>query len=449
MQRRDFIKLLSMTGLSSALLPNILQAAPLTPYTGTFYMNLAAQGGWDVTSYCDPKMNPVGEPVMNHWAQTGEIQTISGSPIQYAPFANNQLFFEKYHRHMLVVNGVDAQTNSHDAGVRHNWSGRLSSGYPAFPALIANNLGDNLPLAYLSGGGYRETAKLVPFSLIQNPGAIHSLVRSNKPRWVDTPFVNEDELAIIKQFQRERLVGLMDQASLPKQRRRMDFLLDARDSRDGMERLLAILPENFVNETELATRLGEDNLNSIRYDANGNDQIWGLLNTFQQIQVALLAYKAGLCVSCDLVVWGFDTHDNHDVDQAMRLSILNLAVDYLFEYAAELEVQDKIFLTIGSDFGRTPHYNDDNGKDHWSVGSFIFMQHNAPWANRVVGVTDELHNAIGLNAATLQADPTGAGVILRPKHIHQALHQLAGISQDPIVQQFDLGAEAMDLFQLS
>ena len=38
----------------------------------------------------------------------------------YAPFAGNVAFFEKYYQRMLVVNGVDAQTNSHTVGIVHN-----------------------------------------------------------------------------------------------------------------------------------------------------------------------------------------------------------------------------------------------------------------------------------------------------------------------------------------
>ena len=35
---------------------------------------------------------------------------------------------------MLVINGVDAQTNSHTVRIVHNWSGRNSEGYPAVSA---------------------------------------------------------------------------------------------------------------------------------------------------------------------------------------------------------------------------------------------------------------------------------------------------------------------------
>ena len=47
------------------------------------------------------------------------------------------------------------------------------------------------------------------------------------------------------------------------------------------------------------------------------------------------------------------------------------------------------------DFGRTNFYNDGNGKDHWPIGSYMIMEKDAPWGNRVVGLTDELHSPQG------------------------------------------------------
>ena len=43
---------------------------------------------WDVTQLCDPKTNTPGEPDINNWANTSEIQT--AGRIQYAPVASNQ-----------------------------------------------------------------------------------------------------------------------------------------------------------------------------------------------------------------------------------------------------------------------------------------------------------------------------------------------------------------------
>ena len=80
--------------------------ANATDYTGKLFVFVQADGGWDPTSFCDPKTNTTGEPKINHWADDGDIQEAGN--IRYAPFANNQAFFDKYYRRMLVINGVDA-----------------------------------------------------------------------------------------------------------------------------------------------------------------------------------------------------------------------------------------------------------------------------------------------------------------------------------------------------
>ena len=118
---------------------------------------MQADGGWDPTSFCDPKANTPGEKVINHWAETDEVRQAGNIP--YAPFAGNQRFFEKYHRMILVINGVDAQTNAHSVGIVHNWSGRNSEGYPTLGALCAAHYAPALPVPYLSFGGYSVTLR--------------------------------------------------------------------------------------------------------------------------------------------------------------------------------------------------------------------------------------------------------------------------------------------------
>ena len=144
------------------LLKGLLAAAAAAPgfglplvnaadYRGKLFVFVQADGGWDPTSFCDPKANTTGEPVINHWAQYDEVRQVGN--IFYAPFANNVTFFEKYYQHMLVINGVDAQTNSHTVGIVHNWSGRNSDGYPTLSALLAAYYAPALPIPYLSFGG--------------------------------------------------------------------------------------------------------------------------------------------------------------------------------------------------------------------------------------------------------------------------------------------------------
>ena len=72
----------------------------------------------DVTSFCDPKTNVSGELEINTWARNADVMQAGNIP--YAPFATNGIFFEKYYQDILVINGVDAQTNSHAVGIVNN-----------------------------------------------------------------------------------------------------------------------------------------------------------------------------------------------------------------------------------------------------------------------------------------------------------------------------------------
>ena len=146
----------------------------------------------------------------------------------------------------------------------------------------------------------------------------------------------------------------------------------------------------------------------------------------RQAQLAVLAVKAGVEVSADLWLGGFDTHDTHDVDQGALMANLTDSVDYLWDYAEAHGVADRLVVVMGSDFGRTNFYNSQDGKDHWLIGSYVVMEKNQSCTNRVVGETDELHFAKKINPTTLERDDTG-GTVIYPKHVHKALHRYLGI----------------------
>ena len=131
MQRRTLLKglLAAAIGAPGFRLPLVNAAG----HQGKLFVFVQADGGRDPTSFCDPKTNTRGEPVINHWAEYDDVRQVGN--ISYTPFAHNAAFFGKYYDRMLVINGVDAQTNSHTVGIVHNWSGRNSEGYPTLSAL--------------------------------------------------------------------------------------------------------------------------------------------------------------------------------------------------------------------------------------------------------------------------------------------------------------------------
>ena len=84
---------------------------------------------------------------------------------------------------MLVINGVDAQTNSHTVGIVHNWSGRTAEGYPALGALLAAHYAPALPVPYLSFGGFSVTAGVTRFTRIDNARLLKAVAHPMVQVW--------------------------------------------------------------------------------------------------------------------------------------------------------------------------------------------------------------------------------------------------------------------------
>ena len=87
--------------------------------SSTFVVTLELKGGADVTQFCDPKINVEGHPKINHWADQSRPGR-SGN-LHYAPVADNEWLFTRFGADMLIINGVDVQTNSHDTGLLFNF----------------------------------------------------------------------------------------------------------------------------------------------------------------------------------------------------------------------------------------------------------------------------------------------------------------------------------------
>lgn len=418
MKRREFTRLLSIAGLGAVTPWPMNLASAAEPYTGPFYISLAAIGGWDVTSFCDPKSNIGGERTINTWANSSSIEQIGN--IAYAPVANNRAFFERFYRDMLVINGIDTQTNSHDDGRRHTWSGRIGFGYPSFGAIASSAIAPDLPLSLVHASGYSETAGIARFSRLQNPNIIRNLVNDTtvQRNGIVYGLFEASELDLINQYQDARLARLMasDQL-LPRQKNGLNNLYLANSTRDQLQSFAALLPDEFEAD-----------------------------NDFRAAELALLAYQSGLCVAAQLGFTGFDTHQDHDDGHFTFMAKLTDLVAFIFDTAERAGFADRLIVTMASDFGRTPYYNRGGGKDHWPIGSAILIQQGAAWGNRVVGATDEGHRALSINPTTLQLDDSVSGVVLEPKHLQQAMRQLADVDQSSIARQFPLNAEFVDFF---
>ena len=422
MRRRTLLKgLLAAAAAAPGFRLPLVNAAD---YRGKLFVFVQADGGWDPTSFCDPKANTPGEPVINHWAQRDDVRQAGNIP--YAPFANNAAFFTKYYRRMLVINGVDAQTNAHSVGIVHNWSGRNSEGYPTLSALLAAHYAlPNQPVPYLSFGGFSKTAGITRFTRIDEPRLLRAIADPATMIWSpEERIIGEADWADLEAYRAsaaQRSAGAPN--LLPADARHLDFYQSA-FAPAGFEGLKAyadaIPPDDRLEQPE-------------RTPGNFSRSLGSTLR--RQAQLTVLAFKTGVAVSADLWLGGFDTHTNNDPEQNWLLANLTDSVDYLWDYAETHGVADRLVVVMGSDFGRTNFYNAASGKDHWPIGSYVIMEKNQRWTNQVVGETDDLHFAYSIDPRTLRRDDQN-GTIIYPKHVHKALRRYLGIAHSAGARRF-------------
>ncbi len=416
MKRRDFLKNTMIMGAAGLIAPGAkLYGAVEGGYTGRLLVQLQLEGGWDVSSYCDPKVNQPGEKAITQWSESNEIMQAGNIP--FAPYANNAEFFQKYYRDMLVINGVDAQTNSHSTGVTHNWSGRNSVGYPTLSAMFAARNAPEQPLSYVSFGGFSETANLVRFSRLDDVETLRQILDPAATWGEDVRLRKESDINRIRSYAQARLARQMARTDLtPRQLYNMSAYQQATAGRGPLTEFNDFLPSQ----------------NDIIEDVVVNREITSSL--LRQVQLTIAGFDAGIASAADLYVSGFDTHINHDSLHEPLIRHVNDALDLLWTMAEQANLADRMTVVIASDFSRTPFYNSDNGKDHWPIGSVIVMERNPSWGNQVVGVTDEAQNAASIDPDTLQQD--AGGTIIYPKHVHKALRRHLGLENTAVDQNF-------------
>ena len=401
--RRNFIKLMS----SAAVLGGHPALSALAPSKGSgkYLITVQAQGGWDVTCFCDPKENVTGEKEITHWSRDKETAREGG--IAYAPFAQNEWFFKKHADKTLIINGVDTQTNSHSTGVIVSWSGRTAGGFPSITALNSAVNGPGLSMSYINFGVFGNTERLVRSTILS--GGVEELAQLLRPNPTHShrPQAIDPEL-----WSLIRKLNVQDAA---------EYYAD--------ERLIAgnkAVAKAYIQSMENVDPLVEFS------SKLGNSQDWGFGDDEylkKQAFFAISAFGAGVSVSADLRAPGnWDSHKDNDLEQENNLRQLTSGLDYLWDLAESAGIADGLMVVVGSDFSRTPHYNADNGKDHWSVGSYMIMETSARAGGRTIGVTDEGHNALKIDPATLK--PSGFGKTIYTSNVHEALRDYLGLSND-------------------
>jgi uncharacterized protein (DUF1501 family) len=423
--RRNFLKYCTAAGLGlAAPVSDSWQLAAderreLPPHEGLCYIVLNASGGWDTTMLMDPK----GSGGINRLYSAEQI--LQQGQHRFAPTdqhreggLSNEAFYAEFGRELLTVNGLDYSVNNHSPCSRYMATGKLDSlAYPTFAALVAACQGPDCPLAFLTFGNYSATGNLVAMSRvpylpslqrIANADAIEGNARS--------PYNDEFALQRIEQAMADRRASRQTSPLLPRSQRAESMLYAAQVNSKALSRVVPHIPKEIPKQ-----------------------------RIAQQAEIALASFKAGVCVSANLSIGQFDSHANNDRDQLKLIPELLEGLAFILHRAEELQIRERLVVIAQSEMGRTPTYNNGNGKDHWSIGSIMFLGPRIQ-GDRVIGATDDGQFAVRINPQTLTLQPTD-GLQLRPEHMHHALRQFAGIDQHPFSLRFPLGIAAEQQLQ--
>jgi hypothetical protein len=409
--RRDFLKLCGLAGLGFAVPFRSRAAEENRPYEGPFYVVFNASGGWDTTYLMDPK----GIGGINRLYKEGDILTKGAH--KFAPTKkhaqggmSNEEFFAEFGSELLTFNGLDYSVNNHSPGARYMATGKLDSlAYPTFAALVAACRGSTCPLAFLTFGNYSATGNLVAMSRVpylpslKNIALADSIGGNPKATYHDDFVLDRIEATLKKNHESQQ-----KQPRLPRVERGENMLYAAQVNSKALQRVVQYIPKNSPKE-----RLS------------------------QQAEIALASFKAGVCVSANLDIGQFDSHANNDKDQMKLIPEFLAGIAYFVRRAGDLGIRDKLVVIVQSEMGRTPDYNKGDGKDHWSIGSAMFLGPGIK-GNRALGATDEKQFAVPFDPKSLKLDKS-KGIRIRPEHLHESLRELAGVADHPLAKKFPLG----------
>ncbi len=420
--RREFMKRLAFTGLGLAAPANFIEATgkqELPPCDGPYYIVFNASGGWDTTYLMDPK----GVGGINRLYEEGEI--LAHGSHRFAPTAkrkkdglSNEDFYAEFGDELLVLNGLDYSVNNHSPCSRYMATGKLDSlAYPTFAALVAACQGPACPLSFLTFGNYSATGNLVAMSRVPYLPSLKRIANADAIEGNErAPYHENFALDRIEQALSQQRSDRASQPLLPRKQRAESMLYAAQINSKALRRITPHIPKEIPKQ-----RLA------------------------QQAEIALASFKAGVCVSANLSIGQFDSHANNDADQMKLIPEFLEGIAYVLHRAEELQIRDKLIVIAQSEMGRTPDYNKGNGKDHWSIGSIMFLGPGIQ-GNRVIGATDEKQFAVPLNPQTL-TNVSDQGIRVRPEHIHESLRQLAGIDDHPHSKTFPLGVKPEEKLQ--
>ena len=412
MDRRDFfLKVAKASGVvipSWGLLPLAAYGQQTAAPKILVYVHFDGGPTWDF--FGDPSV----EPRYNLYSQAGLAIPGSGN-LRWAPIGNNTIFFNRFRDQILMVNGVNTLSNSHQDGARCMATGKLEMGFPALGELHAAKYGSGFAAGWMLRDNDTTTTGVYPATAIPDQNQLRAMIDPIAQNGT-TDYVNRAHFNMAVQTRTARIEALRASgAMLPKEKSISEQVMAGAEARQRLLAVAANIPVQF--------------------------------GQFPDIEVALIAAQSGITAAIQVARGGFDTHGNAAANDGANGSFAQAtnAITYLWDEAARRGIADRLYVVAAGEFSRT-ELNGGNGNDHKNVGAGCMIMGPAGWGlgNRTVGATGPMHSAVAINPKTGAVDP--AGVMLNPGHVHTALQEFLGAG--PTNTQLALGIPASDRISL-
>jgi uncharacterized protein (DUF1501 family) len=399
MKRRDFLLGTGAAGLAALSLRGHRASATERPRQPARRLLLVyATGGWDTTYALDPKEPPVSIPA-------GTVQRFAGLDVFTDPSRPSVgRFFERHAAVTAIVRGVATDGIFHNECMRRMATGKRDDGEPDLGAMVAHDVGNDLPIPYLILG---DTAYAGPYTASSaRVGTTNQIVELLGDPAADPVAATEDALL----------------------RRYADASIERARATRGATGYNRRRVDDFANALSRSDRLRQ--LRG-RFGARGE-----ATTLAAQIPLALDALEQDLSHAVMLTTREYwDTHTDN-FTQADRHETLfanvTVLVDELLRRpgrATGTRMIDDTVVLVFSEMGRTALASGDpghEGKDHWPITSLAVIGAGVR-GGQVFGATTASLGGMLVDLATGQPSPSG----LQPLYSNFIAGMLALCGADP------------------
>ena len=402
MNRRDLLKYGGALGALAAISPALRGKRATAAQPGTKparrLVMVMAQGGWDTTWALDPKVQSAKVDV-----PVGAIQRFGNLDVFTDPTRPNvTAFFTKYAPQAAIVRGISVNSVSHLECVKRMSTGTREETNPDMGAIVAHDLGNQLPLPYLILGDTAFTGQYAVSA--GRVGATNQIIALLDPAQAykygpGAPFATTTaEDAILTSYAKASVDrARATRGAVGYNRRRVDDFVEAIDRGQRLK----------------AVRSG--------FGARGRT-----LTIDSQVNLALDALQQDISQAVMLntrLQW--DTHTVND-NQAGFHETTFLGLTQLMDqlalrdgWTAGHKMIDETVVVCFSEFSRTPKLNANLGKDHWPVTSAVVIGAGIKGGQAYGATTDDVQpelvdystGAVSATGKTLMSTSFVAGVL--------------------------------------